>query len=354
MQVSDYDYQLPPELIAKYPAPRRELSRMVLLDRVSGRRRLGHFTDFPGCLRAGDCLVLNDTQVIPARLHGRRVPSGGQVEAFLLEEGADGSWQAMLRPGRRLQPGDRVHFHGADEGFTVTSRFADGTFGIRFDRARVADVLEQFGAIPLPPYLGREAEPDDAERYQTVYARCPGAVAAPTAGLHFTPEMLAALQAAGIDVVRLTLHVGAGTFKPVSSERIEDHLMHAESFELAPEAAASINAAHARGSLVCCVGTTTVRVLETCAIPGSRAVRPARGRTDIFMYPPYQPRIPDLLLTNFHLPQSTLLMLVSTFCPREKVLEAYAEAIAARLRFFSYGDCMLLLPPERFPAETGS
>jgi len=348
MQVSDFDYHLPTELIAQYPAAHREESRMLVLERQSGRRTICGFPSFSAYLRPGDCLVLNDTRVIPARLWGQREPTGGKVEAFLLEAQDDPScWQAMLRPGRRLSPGSTVQIQNSDCRFTVEKKLADGTFLIRFSHADVLSILEHCGQIPLPPYINRAPEQEDKERYQTVYAAIPGAVAAPTAGLHFTEAILAELAAMGVQIVRLTLHVGAGTFKPVEVEKIEEHLMHEETYRLSEAAAATINQTRKNGGKVFCVGTTTVRVLETCVNAQNGLVSPGSGRTSIFLYPPYQPRVVDGLLTNFHLPKSTLLMLVCTFCDKQQVFAAYQEAVQARMRFFSYGDCMLLLPEGR-------
>jgi len=348
MQVSDFDYHLPPELIAQYPAPHREESRMLVLQRSNGQRNLSAFTSFPSYLRSGDCLVLNDTRVIPARLHGNREGSGGRVEAFLLEQQKESTcWQALLRPGRRLPPGSKVIVSGSEGSFTVEEKLADGTFLIRFSRADVLNMLEQCGQVPLPPYINRAPEQDDKERYQTVYAAIPGAVAAPTAGLHFTKGILAELAANGVRIVRLTLHVGAGTFKPVEVSNVEEHLMHEETYSLSENAADVINRTRQNGGKVFCVGTTTVRVLETCADHDTGLVQPGSGRTSIFLYPPKKPLAVDGLLTNFHLPKSTLLMLVCTFCEKQHVFAAYEEAIRARMRFFSYGDCMLLLPEGR-------
>ncbi len=344
MNVHDFDFDLPERLIAQYPAPHRDDSRMMILERRSGEYRIAAFRDFPGLLRPGDCLVLNNTKVIPARLWGHRPGSGGRVQAFMLEARGTGLWLAMLKPGRRLSSGARVEIDGAASGFTIVEKYDDGTALLRFDEADVLSLLEKHGQIPLPPYINRPPEKSDGERYQTVYASQPGAVAAPTAGLHFTPEILGKIADSGVKVRYLTLHVGAGTFKPVSVENIEDHVMHEESYVLPEDVAADINETHRVGGRVFCVGTTAVRVLETCAVPGTNQVRAGRGRTSIFLYPPKVPHVVDGLLTNFHLPQSTLLMLVSTFCPREKVLAAYAEAVRQKMRFFSYGDCMVLLP----------
>lgn len=345
MNVADFDYELPPELVAQYPAPERDASRMLVMCRNTGACELRNFPDLLEYLRPGDCLVLNDTRVIPARVHGHREPSGGRVEAFLLEELDGPVWHSMLRPGRRLHRGDRVVLDAASAlGFTVQARRDDGTFEIRFNTAAVAEHLERIGTVPLPPYIQRPAEGADRERYQTVYASKAGAVAAPTAGLHFTRELLEKVRRLGIETVALTLHVGAGTFKPVDVERIEDHVMHEELYELSAAAAAAVNATRARGGRVIAVGTTSVRVLETCADSATGTVSPGHGRTHLFMHPPMRPLVVDGLLTNFHLPRSTLLMLVSTFGSVEHVLAAYRRAIAERLRFYSYGDCMLLIP----------
>lgn len=346
MKVSDFDYELPEELIAQYPADRRDCSRMMVVWREGGRCECRQFADILRYLHAGDCLVLNDTRVIPARLYGRKAESGGRVEAFLLEPCAEGFWRCLLRPGRRLRPGTRVAIAGADpeQHFVVQARREDGTFEIAFETADVYALLERVGTVPLPPYIQREAEAADRDRYQTVYAQRPGAVAAPTAGLHFTREILQALGRQGVRTARLTLHVGAGTFKPVKAERVEDHVMHEEVYELSPHAAAVINDTRRQGGRIIAVGTTCVRTLEACADSGRRTVAPGCGRTRIFLHPPRSPLICDGLLTNFHLPRSTLLMLVSCFSSVANVLAAYRLAIARRFRFYSYGDCMLMLP----------
>ncbi len=344
MNVSDFDYHLPEELIAQRPAARRDQSRLLVMGRDTGRCQLRGFADFPEFVRPGDCLVLNDTRVIAARLFGRREPSGGRAEAFLLEERGPSRWQCLLRPGRRLNPGARVRLDNEDHTFVVRERRDDGTFEVEFDTDDVLALLERAGRVPLPPYIQREASAEDLERYQTVYAEKPGAVAAPTAGLHFTPEILAAVAAQGVQLVRITLHVGPGTFQPVKAERIEDHVMHEEVYEISPEAAATINATRRGGGRVFAVGTTSVRTLESCVDPATRQVRAERGRTRIFLHPPKKPLAVDGLLTNFHLPRSTLLMLVSCFATPEQVMNAYRLAVQERLRFYSYGDAMLLLP----------
>jgi S-adenosylmethionine:tRNA ribosyltransferase-isomerase len=343
MNVSDYDYDLPEELIAHRPCPDRAGSRMLVLSRATGDCRLGQFREFPSLLRAGDCLVLNDTKVIPARLFGRRQGFTGRVEAFLLEPVGTGCWRSLLKPGRRMKAGTVVEIEGTDKAtFTVVEANGDGTFTIAFQCADVDALLEQAGHIPLPPYIARPDEATDKDRYQTVYAERRGAVAAPTAGLHFTPEILAEIAAKGIQIVRVTLHVGAGTFQPVKADEIADHVMHEEVYDLSPAAAAIINATRAAGGRVVAVGTTSVRVLETCADPATRQVIPGTGRTRLFMYPPRRPLVTDALLTNFHLPRSTLLMLVSCFASREQILAAYQLAIANRYRFYSFGDCMFI------------
>ncbi|MCK5802501.1 MAG: tRNA preQ1(34) S-adenosylmethionine ribosyltransferase-isomerase QueA [Lentisphaeria bacterium] len=345
MNVEDFSYHLPAEQIAQHPAQRRDESCLMMVGRETGNCHIGTFADFAAQVRPEDCLVLNDTRVIAARLFGRRDPSGGRVEAFLLEERAPGRWQCLLKPGRRLNVGARVLIDGGGL-FTVATRLGDGTFEVLFDTEDVLTLLERQGRIPLPPYIRRDPTTDDRERYQTVYADKDGAVAAPTAGLHFTPEILASIEAQGTRIARVTLHVGPGTFQPVKAERIEDHVMHEEAFELSEETADVVNQTRAAGGRVIAVGTTSVRTLETCADSKTRTVAPSRGRTRIFLHPPKQPIVTDGLLTNFHLPKSTLLMLVSCFATREHILAAYELAVRERLRFYSYGDAMLLLPED--------
>ena len=354
LATSLFDYELPDELIARYPAEKRDGSRMLALERESGSACIRRFTDIVEYLRPGDALVRNDTRVRLGRLFGRKGgdASGAKFEALLLEPEPTfpGRWRAMLRPGKRARAGTFVTLLEHDgtpnlrgDGFTVLETVGDGTYRIEFSCADSDALQRRYGHIPLPPYLAREAEESDLERYQTVYAERVGAVAAPTAGLHFTPEIFSALEARGVKIGTLTLHVGAGTFLPVSVEDASQHKMHFEEYELSPETAELVNSVHASGHRVLAVGTTTVRVLESCASEDG-AVHPGRGRTDIFLHPPYRPRAVDMLLTNFHLPKSTLLMLVSCFCEREKVLAAYELAKRERMRFYSYGDCMLLYP----------
>jgi len=320
--VDDFDFELPDELIAQAPLAERAASRMLVLPRTGGALEHRSFHDFASYLQAGDCLVLNDTRVIPARLFGHRPETGGRVEAMMVEPVGEGTWTALLRPGRRLKPGTRVEIDGTGGvGFTVEAKDPDGTFRVRFDVDAVMDLLETAGQVPLPPYIQRQPDEADLERYQTVYAEHRGAVAAPTAGLHVTPELLASLEARGVRVARVTLHVGIGTFQPVSVERLDKHHMHAETYILPAETAEIVNATRAAGHRVAAIGTTSVRVLETCADASGR-VTPGSGRTQLFMYPPMRPACVDMLLTNFHLPRSTLLMLVSTFADRDRVMAA--------------------------------
>lgn len=355
MRTDLFDYQLPEELIAQRPAEKRDRSRMLVLDRVSGKCEIREFADIVEYISPGDLLVSNNTKVMRARLYGRKngLAEGAHFEALLLNPHPAGEkipgtrYQAMLKPGKRALPGTFVKLldHAGNlledaPGFTVAERLEDGTFVIDFTTAEQESLQEKFGHIPLPPYIKRGDEGSDFERYQTVFAKVSGAVAAPTAGLHFTPEVLEKLAAKGVNRAEVTLHVGAGTFKPVSEEIITDHKMHTERFELAQAAADAVNSTRAAGKKVIAVGTTTVRTLESCA-DESGNVSAKVGATDIFLYPPYRPRAVDMLLTNFHLPKSTLLMLVSCFADREMVLNAYNEAIKAKMRFYSYGDCML-------------
>ena len=321
MLTSDYDYPLPDDLIARYPLARREDSRMMVLHRTEQRIEHRQFRDFPSYLREGDLVVLNDTRVIPARVFS----DDGRIELLFLEAVRENVWKCMVKPGRKMRLGAIVRVRDV-EGVVVGIE-PDGERLIEF-RGEVD--LDAAGELPLPPYFARAVEPADAERYQTVYARERGAVAAPTAGLHFTPEILAQVPHAFI-----TLHVGVGTFRPVQVDDLSQHRMHAERFRISEESAQAINAARR----IVAIGTTTVRVLESQGIP----LTAREGTTDIFIHPPYQPRAVGALLTNFHLPKSTLLMLVSAFAGREFVLHAYAEAIRERYRFYSYGDCMLLV-----------
>lgn len=342
MLVSDFNFDLPRELIAQYPPEHRDSARMMVLNRRTGKRELSDFHHFAEHLHPGDCLVLNDTRVIPARLWGHRPNTGGRVQIFMLESCGERQWQVFLKPGRRLPVGASVIIDGANVAMTVLEKAADGACIVQFDTGDILTMLERFGNTPLPPYINRPPEESDKERYQTVYACHPGSVACPTAGLHLTGEILQELQDKGVRTARVTLHVGAGTFKPVEESTVEAHVMHEERYFVSDEAAQTINDTHRNGKRVVCMGTTSVRTLESSVIAGTNLIRPGSGRTSIFLYPPQKPQVADALLTNFHLPQSTLLMLVCCFCEHRHVMAAYREAVTNGFRFFSYGDCMLL------------
>jgi S-adenosylmethionine:tRNA ribosyltransferase-isomerase len=347
MKVSNFDYELPQDRIAQLPLERRDLSRLMILDRRTGEYSHRGFHELAELLRPGDAVILNDTRVLPARLLGSK-ESGGRVELLLLErvaEAGGSTWRSLIQVSRKPPLGSILRFDG---GLQATVQDRDGDeWVVELDAGEesVDAVLERVGRMPLPPYIkrpeGEEAPVDDRERYQTVYASRTGAVAAPTAGLHFSAETLEALSARGIALARLTLHVGLGTFQPVRVERVQEHRIHDEWFELPEEAAAAVEGARERGGRVVAVGTTVVRTLEFCAA-GDGLVNPRSGRCDLFIYPGYEFKVVDMMLTNFHLPRSTLLMLVSAFAGRERLLAAYAAAIAEGYRFYSYGDAMLV------------
>jgi S-adenosylmethionine:tRNA ribosyltransferase-isomerase len=352
MRISEFDYELPEELIAQHPLARRDASRMLVVNRSSANWRDKSFSDLPSELRAGDALVINNTRVFPARLVGRREPTGGRVELLLVRRredfGAD-AWETLARPARRLEAGARLRFGDGRLRAEVLSVTDDGARRVvRFDADEDFDaLLEEFGQMPLPPYIKREREDlaareEDRARYQTVYASVQGAIAAPTAGLHFTPLVLERLRAEGVRVAEVTLHVGYGTFAPVRAEDLSAHRVASERFEIGERAADEIKRARESGGRVLAVGTTTVRALESAADESGR-VRAGRGETDLTITPGYRFRATDALLTNFHLPRSSLLVLVAAFAGRELVLSAYRHAVRARYRFYSYGDCMLIV-----------
>ncbi len=339
MKTSDFDFQLPEELIAQTPLERRDASRLLTLDRDSGAVGHHHFYDLPGFLRPGDCLVLNDSRVLPARLIGRRL-TGGACEVLLLVDRGEGLWECLVRPGRKLRPGARVIFGDGQLTATVEAELADGKRAVRFHYQGIfLEILEQLGKMPLPPYI--KAELADQERYQTVYSKVVGSAAAPTAGLHFTPQLLEDVQKNGVKVCYVTLHVGLGTFRPVKAEEITDHEMHSEFCMISQETADTINETKRNGGRVICVGTTSCRTVESfSAEDGTMSER--SGWTNIFIYPGYRFKVLDALITNFHLPQSTLIMLVSALAGREHVLAAYEEAVREKYRFFSFGDAMFI------------
>ena len=341
MNTSDFMYDLPERLIAQTPVEPRDSSRLMVCRRAGGQVEHRIFHDVIEYLNAGDVLVVNETRVIPARLYGVKEDTGGAIEFLLLKRHDINTWQVILKPGRRAKPGARFVFGegklraeilSVDEGGMRTVRFEyDGVF---------EEILDELGEMPLPPYIHERLQ--DRERYQTVYAREEGSAAAPTAGLHFTPELLERIRQKGIDIVPVLLHVGLGTFRPVKEEHIEDHEMHTEHWEISPDSAARINAARANGHRIVCVGTTSVRTLESSSTEDG-IVHPGSGDTSIFIYPGYHYKAVDALITNFHLPGSTLLMLVSAFMGRENALTVYKEAVEKEYRFFSFGDAMLII-----------
>jgi S-adenosylmethionine:tRNA ribosyltransferase-isomerase len=350
--ISEFDYELPEELIAQHPLARRDASRMLVVSRAEGSWRDGSFSDFPSRLREGDTVVVNNTRVFPARLIGRREPTGGRVELLLVRRREDfgaAAWEVLARPARRLDAGARLTFGVGQLRAEILSTTEDGAGRVvRFEADGDFDaLLEEFGQMPLPPYIRREGDDlalraEDRERYQTVYAASPGAIAAPTAGLHFTPRVFEEMHARGVRLAQVTLHVGYGTFAPVRSEDLDAHRVAEEFFEIGEAAAAEINGTRERGGCIVAVGTTTVRALESAA-DEERRVRAGRGQTGLTITPGYKFRAVDALLTNFHLPRSSLLVLVSAFAGRALVLDAYRHAVRGRYRFYSYGDCMLIV-----------
>ena len=340
MKTSDFYYDLPPELIAQTPLERRDGSRLMTLDRASGAVGHHHFYNLPEFLRPGDCLILNDSRVLPARLLGRRLPGGGACEVLLLIDRGERTWECLVRPGRKMKPGAKLSFGDGQLTAEVVAEVEGGNRLVRFDYEGIfLEVLERLGKMPLPPYIKTELQ--DRERYQTVYSKVTGSAAAPTAGLHFTPELLERVRAMGVEIGYVTLHVGLGTFRPVKEDEITDHAMHSEFCTISPETAELINRTKAAGGRCICVGTTSCRTLESWAKEDGHMEAKA-GWTSIYIYPGYRFKVMDALVTNFHLPESTLIMLVSAFAGRKHVLAAYQEAVRERYRFFSFGDAMLL------------
>jgi len=340
MKTLDFNYTLPQELIAQHPLECRSSSRLLVMDKMDGNLEHKKFEDVLDYLSTGDCLVLNDTKVIPARILGQKDPSGGQIEFVLLKKIKGDVWEVILKPGRKAKPGARFVFGGGILKAEILEIVAEGNRLVRFEYEGVfEEILDAIGTMPLPPYITEKLV--DQTRYQTVYALHKGSAAAPTAGLHFTPELLRQVSEKGIEIAYVTLHVGLGTFRPVKATNILEHHMHSESFSISEEAAAKINAAKQGGGRIVSVGTTSTRVLESVADPDG-FVHACATETSIFIYPGYQFRCVDALITNFHLPESTLIMLVSAFSEKEFVLHAYEEAVKERYRFFSFGDAMLI------------
>lgn len=340
MKTHDFYYELPPELIAQTPLQQRDSSRLLVMDRATGALEHRHFHDLIEYLNPGDCLVLNNSRVLPARLLGHRVPSGGAVEVLLLKDLGGNTWDCLTKSGRKTPVGTELSFGDGALTATVVGASENGNKQVRFHYEGIfLEVLERLGKMPLPPYIKEELQ--DQERYQTVYSKVNGSAAAPTAGLHFTPELLEAIAAKGVQLAYVTLHVGLGTFRPVKAEEITDHEMHAEYCEISGETAALLNETRASGGRIICVGTTSCRTLESFADEAGRFAERS-GWTSIFIYPGYRFRAMDALVTNFHLPESTLIMLVSAFAGYDHVMDAYREAVRERYRFFSFGDAMFI------------
>lgn len=341
MDIKDFTYTLPRELIAQNPLENRASSRLMFLGRESGEIRHGQFRDIKACLQKGDCLVINDTKVIPARLFGIREDSGAKIELLLLKRLSEDVWESLVKPGKKCRTGAKLSFGDGILRAEVLEVTEEGNRHIRFLYEGIfEEILDRLGEMPLPPYITHKLE--DKNRYQTVYARHEGSAAAPTAGLHFTEELLRELEEMGVELARITLHVGLGTFRPVKEKDILKHHMHSEFYRISEEAAERVNRAKERGGRIICVGTTSCRTLESMADENG-VLRSGSGWTEIFIYPGYRFKITDGLLTNFHLPESTLLMLVSAFAGREQVLYAYEEAVREGYRFFSFGDAMLIV-----------
>ena len=354
LRVDDFDFELPAELIAQQPSAERGQSRMLVMERATGAVRDAHFADLPALLKPGDLLVLNDSRVIPARLYARRTTVREKqaptalIEVLLTEPAGSNEWRALVKPGKKVGVGERLVFAGASGEVVLEAEVLErGEFGERLLHFEACGdffvALEQIGHMPLPPYIRRDDARADRERYQTVFSRERGSVAAPTAGLHFTPQVLEALTAKGVEVARVTLHVGLGTFAPLRVERVDEVHLHRERYSIGAETAEAVNRAQREGRRIVAVGTTVVRTLEAAAAAGADdEIQAHSGTTQIFVSPGYRFRVVSALLTNFHLPKSSLLMLVSAFAGREHVLAAYAHAVREKYRFFSYGDCMFI------------
>ena len=340
MKTSDFYYDLPEELIAQTPLEKRDFSRLLALDRGTGKWEHRKFFELTEYLRPGDCLILNNSRVLPARLLGQRLPGGGACEVLLLIDRGERVWECLVRPGRKMKVGAKLSFGNGELTAEVVGEVEGGNRLVRFDYEGIfLEVLERLGKMPLPPYIKEELQ--DSERYQTVYSKVVGSAAAPTAGLHFTPELLEKIAGMGIGIGYVTLHVGLGTFRPVKEDTVENHEMHSEYCVIPQETADLINRTKAAGGRCICVGTTSCRTLESWAkLDGTMEAK--AGWTNIYIYPGYRFKVMDALVTNFHLPESTLVMLVSAFAGRETVLAAYAEAVKERYRFFSFGDAMLI------------
>lgn len=344
MNINDFDYALPLELIAQHPADKRDASRLLVVHRDTGKTEHRCFHDILEYLNPGDCLVMNNSKVLPARLYGTKEKTGAKVEFLLIKKKEGDIWETMVKPGKRLHPGDRVTFSESPRlAAEILDYGEEGTRLVRFScDGSFMDTLEIVGKMPLPPYIDRESEEEDKERYQTVYCKEEGSVAAPTAGLHFTEELLEEARRKGVRLAYVTLHVGIGTFRPVKCENIEEHKMHFEEYHIDEENAEIINRTKEEGGRIISVGTTSTRTLESAADENGR-IRACGGDTGIFIYPGYRFKIVDCLITNFHLPKSTLLMLISALYDREKILKIYEEAVLQNYHFFSYGDAMLIL-----------
>jgi S-adenosylmethionine:tRNA ribosyltransferase-isomerase len=349
MRVDEFDFHLPPELIAQQPSAFRDSSRLLVMDRTSGAVSHRQFSDLFSLLRAGDLLVVNDTRVFPARLIGTREPGGGAAECFLVRPVEGDTWTALVHPGQRLKEGSRMRFAAGAKARALHGEVVALHFHRRRtvklwteDGSPVRDAIDAIGHVPLPPYIKRGDTDADRERYQTIYARERGSIAAPTAGLHFTPALFKALDERGVTRVPITLHVGYGTFQPVRVDRVEDHEVEAEHYEVGDDTARQLSAAHKEGRRIIAVGTTTTRTLESLSIDGDGNVLPGSGETSLFIHPGHRFRLVSGLITNFHLPKSSLLMLVSAFAGVDHVRDAYREAVEKRYRFYSYGDAMFI------------